>query len=39
MIPEKQRYENLEKFTPDVAGKYDIPMGKETKALENLICL
>lgn len=26
MIPEKQRYENLEKFTPDVAGKYDIPV-------------
>ena len=26
MIPEKERYENLEKFTPTVAGKYDIPV-------------
>ena len=26
MIPEKERYENLEKFTPAVTGKYDIPV-------------
>lgn len=26
MIPEKERYENLEKFTPEVMGKYDIPV-------------
>ena len=26
MIPEKERYENLEKFTPLVTGKYDIPV-------------
>lgn len=28
MIPEKQRYENLEKFTPDSVGRYDIPVIK-----------
>ena len=28
MIPEKQRYENLEKFMPDAVGKYDIPVIK-----------
>ena len=26
VIPEKERYENLEKFTPLVTGKYDIPV-------------
>ena len=26
MIPEKERYENLEKFTPLVTGKYNIPV-------------
>ena len=31
MIPEKQRYENLEKFTPDVVGRYDIPVIKADK--------
>lgn len=28
MIPEKQRYENLEKFTPDAVGRYDMPVIK-----------
>ena len=31
MIPEKQRYENLEKFTPDVVGRYDIPVIRADK--------
>ena len=26
MIPEKERYENLEKFSPVVTGKFDIPV-------------
>ena len=32
MIPEKLRYENLEKFAPEVTGKYDIPVINADKA-------